>query len=549
MKTAGDKLAARRDAAPTPASARGQPQQQSLSLAPREPVRQPLARTSRPGELWLALHFADLPLQSAALADEPLVAVYEERQGVRELLQVSPAAQAAGVHPGQSVNAALALLPGLSFEERDARRERERLEELAAWAERYTAFVVIEPPVTLLLELAASLRLFDGLRPLRRRVVRELAAQGYRASPAIAPTPLAATWLARAGSRRCITGRERLAGELGRLPLACLDWEPRTVASLQGMGIATVGELLRLPRDGFARRFGPRHLLELDRALGRLPDPRAHFRATERFCADTDLDAELDDREQLLGVCEQLLGQLEQFLLTRQLAVQRLSLQFFHLRCAATPLEIGCQQAERRADRWLELLRIRFERVELPEPVIALRLCAGDTQAMTAHSGALALAGERTACAPFAHLVERLSARIGEHAVQGVSTVAEHRPDYAWRTQPFPATPPQCQAAPGALHEQAPALFTDMQRTQRLLLRRPLWVLDPPRPLGLRDGQPWHDGVLALESGPERIETGWWSEAGVARDYYVARNPAGVYLWVYRDRADGGGWYLHGMFG
>ena len=63
-----------------------------------------------------------------------------------------------------------------------------------------------------------------------------------------------------------------------------------------------------------------------------------------------------------------------------------------------------------------------------------------------------------------------------------------------------------------------------------------------------RDGRPRYQGPLELVNGPERIESGWWDEAGITRDYYLARNPAGLSLWTFRDRR-GGGWYLHGYFG
>ena len=61
--------------------------------------------------------------------------------------------------------------------------------------------------------------------------------------------------------------------------------------------MTTVGDCLRLPREGFARRFGAQRLLQLDRALGRLPDPRTSWRAPERFCADYEMTEEQSDRE------------------------------------------------------------------------------------------------------------------------------------------------------------------------------------------------------------------------------------------------------------
>jgi len=133
--------------------------------------------------------------------------------------------------------------------------------------------------------------------------------------------------------------------------------------------------------------------------------------------------------------------------------------------------------------------------------------------------------------------------------VQGLHTVAEYRPDYAFGTRHVLADAPRCRAMPQV--SDLPALHADARRAERLLLRRPLWLLEEPEPLACRDGRPCRGGPLALENGPERIETGWWDERGIARDYYVAKAPDGAWLWVFRDRRDGGrgGWYLHGLFG
>ena len=80
-------------------------------------------------------------------------------------------------------------------------------------------------------------------------------------------------------------------------------------------------------------------------------------------------------------------------------------------------------------------------------------------------------------------------------------------------------------------------------------LQRPLWMLSEPVPLAVDGGYPVYRGRLQLLEGPERFETGWWDEDGVARDYYVASNTAGLRLWVFRNRNTDGSWYLHGLFG
>jgi protein ImuB len=50
-----------------------------------------------------------------------------------------------------------------------------------------------------------------------------------------------------------------------------------------------------------------------------------------------------------------------------------------------------------------------------------------------------------------------------------------------------------------------------------------------------------------LLRGPERIESGWWDQGDVRRDYYLARTGEGTQVWVFHDRR-GGQWYLQGLW-
>ncbi|HKJ76100.1 MAG TPA: DNA polymerase Y family protein, partial [Gammaproteobacteria bacterium] len=122
-------------------------------------------------------------------------------------------------------------------------------------------------------------------------------------------------------------------------------------------------------------------------------------------------------------------------------------------------------------------------------------------------------------------LIERLQARLGPDAVHGCLAVPDHRPERAWRT-----------AAPGENGD--PPRFGP----------RPLWLLEPPRPLTAARGRPEHDGPLRLVNGPERIEAAWWEADGVARDYYVAEDRSRARLWIFRERRPPGRWFLHGLF-
>jgi protein ImuB len=512
-----------RDSAPPPDTSRQHPQY-ALPLAKAE-------------QLWFCVYLPNLPLEACGPGDRD-IAVIEEQQGVHRILIAGDNARAAGVLPGQSPNAALALLPTLKLEARSVIREQQVLELLATWLEQFSSFVSIAGSDVLLLEIAGSLRLFGGLKNLRRQIATGLEAQGFEASLAIAPTPLAATWLARGRRRACVREPVNIMAALRGLPLSCLDWPPTVLESLVGMGIADVGDCLRLPREGFARRFGVKRLLQLDRALGRVPDPRNSWRSPERFCADFEMTEEQSDRELLLAICHELLQAHEHFLLARQLGTQRLLFTFFHIKAKATSLPLGGARADRAADHWYELLRLRFEKLVLPEPVIAIRLRSGTAQALPGASGHLAFHGRapREHYYSMSQLAERLAARIGNESVHGVNAVADHRPQYAWSTRDLFA-----------------ARAADALTRVRQGIERPLWLLPDPELLSTDNGHPLHQGKLRFLSGPERLETGWWDEHGIARDYYTAVSPRGAGLWVFRnrDRQRGGeaAWYLHGIFG
>ena len=79
------------------------------------------------------------------------------------------------------------------------------------------------------------------------------------------------------------------------------------------------------------------------------------------------------------------------------------------------------------------------------------------------------------------------------------------------------------------------SIFWKIPPPENVPFPRPLWLLAEPQPLEGEE-QPRYQGALELEEGPERIESGWWDGRDVRRDYYVARTPAGVRVWIFRER-------------
>ncbi|HET8692981.1 MAG TPA: DNA polymerase Y family protein, partial [Steroidobacteraceae bacterium] len=289
------------------------------------------APAARPRELWLAAHFPRLPLDAVmAGSREARAAVVTALEDPRRTVVACNARAARqGVAPGMGLNAALALVPGLRVEERLPAAEAALLDRLGRWALQFTPVVSLEPPGTVLAEVRGSLDLFGGVMALLRRALDGLTANGLSASLGVAPTARGALWIARAELAMTVTRADAMAGIAARLPLACLHWPAETIATLAGLGVRSVADLVRLPRAGFAARFGSRLLDELDEGLGRRPAPRRRLVVPERF----DERIDLPDAAEAAGLAAplgQLLAGFGAFLRARASGVRELRLDLLH---------------------------------------------------------------------------------------------------------------------------------------------------------------------------------------------------------------------------
>jgi protein ImuB len=468
--------------------------------------------------MWIAIRLPQLPLEiflRGSSTPEPLA--LEERHRV---FACDGKARKRGVRAGMAVSTALAIAPGLRIARRDPAAETEALLGLAGWAAQFTPGIALEFPDAILLDAAGSLRLFGGFSPLLGRLRRDLTDMGWSARLAGAPTPRAAFWLALAGVERFLESAE--APALAALPVAVLRCDGESLEALAAVGVRTLGGLLELPREGVARRFGQRLLDTLDRALGRLPDPRNLYVPPARFRAAIELPAEVVQAEALLFAAKRLIVQLAGFLAARSGGAQRLVFRLGH-RDRATEVAIGLVAPSRDAGHFAMLARERFSGLALPEPVRSIALAVDEVTPLAGHNLGLLLEPGKPQ-GDWERLVERLRARLGAEAVSGLAVQPEHRPELA-----------SAAAEPGAKQQQLE--FGE----------RPIWLLDRPRPLEEIGARPHHEGPLELLAGPERIESGWWDGGGVARDYFIARMRNEALVWIYRERG-GGGWYLHGMF-
>lgn len=475
---------------------------------------------------WLALHCTGLPLEVFSGIPVAASAVIETTGGRECVVAAGSALLAAGIAPGMGVDAARARRPDLQVLVRDRAAEGAALERLAEDGLSLTDHVAPEPPQGLLLEVGRSLHLFGGVDRLLVDVDQLLARRGHEAVQGVAPTPAAARLLAHAGGGRIDADRGNLPSALADLPASLVTPDTDSRRRLSGWGATRIGDCLALPRAGLAQRLGQTFVDALDRVTGRQTETVPRFVPPTCFQARLALPQATRTLALVLAAVDLLIRDLAAWLGRRDMAIQGFRVGLHGEHNETTDVDIGLAVPGREHAHLLTLARERLERVGLHGAVAAVSLAS---ETPTAYAPPPTDLWHESGGEPPERLLERLRARLGQDAVEGLALRADHRPEHAWAV-----------AEPGRTPAYEP----------RHAPTRPLWLLS--RPAALRTdavGQPRLAGPLEWLAGPERIETGWWDGRDVARDYYVTRSRVGLVLWIYRERQAPRGWYVHGLFG
>lgn len=431
-----------------------------------------------------------------------------------------------------------------------------------------------------LMDVTGSLRLFGGLARLMQLLAQRLAVffdeNGLQAEVQRAQGATSLIALGRLRSQG--EGGAAVKKRVADLPMHTLTAARPHLGVLERIGCRTWDDLLRLPRDGVARRFGAELLEALDRARGSMPDDYDWLLLPEHFEEKIELNALVTHAPALMAGVERLLVHLHAWLLGRQSGLCALKITWHLDKRRDVPptgeLEVRTAQPAQDLRHVARLISEHLAQQKLPAPVHSLSLCSLATELLVdsaAATGSLLMEARKQGDG-VVELVERLSARLGDARVEAWQPCADHRPELMQRWVPARSvmssiTAHLNPARPGRKRAKAASKSPPLEiKTEALY---PAWLLPEPLKLATAGNNPVYQGKLHRLAGPQRLEAAEWLLAGseaargaglsekpwALRDYFIYRSQQGGLLWVYSERlgatpesAPQRAWYLHGFF-
>ncbi|MFT7458737.1 MAG: protein ImuB [Planctomycetota bacterium] len=481
-------------------------------------------------ELWLAIHLPSLALEivSSESHSRPLV-IIEEINNKQFVHMPSHAAELLGIVSGMTLGAAYTLCADLQIELIKPLAQQKRLQELASWAQQFSPRISLQAPCSLLIEVRGSIKYFGKLDTIQNQISDALENKWkHHYYLAVSPSPLASLLLAKSANQIVVNDITGLRSALGGLSIALLPLSEKRKQQLVKTGVRVLRDLWRLPSASLARRFGKDLVNYLDRTLGKIPSPLTIYQPPARFDATYDISYEVNNYQLLLPYAYKLLDDLCDFLRKSDVYASNFIFYFQHQQHIPTIIDIDLRQPLRDARHFMMLLETKLSQKTLATPVFAIKLVAETLHAYTTQTldlfssqGASGVADEN-----IEYLLEQLYARLGYDLIKGIVCHEDHRPEYASQNSTLEIRP-----------------------YKQIKKPRPFWLLAEPKQLRKKNNRLYYKSIIHFCMGPERIESGWWDDADIQRDYYIGIDELVGSLWIYQDLKDKKFWYLHGLFG
>ncbi|MFT6270130.1 MAG: protein ImuB [Alphaproteobacteria bacterium] len=498
--------------------------------------------------LWIYLHFPKLQLdliEATELAPESTRGLNERpsSQTIQNTTHTLPRAivdvssntlcqlNNKALEQGLSLNMGLAsaslTCSDLQLHEYSHEVESNHIVNIADHLYLVTSDIVLAAPSAIILRVQNMLALYGGLTPYWQVIKQVLTHQHVHFIAASSYSVQGAKVLALNHKSLISDDRKKIASNLDQCALSYTDIDPKDLQKLARIGVKTYVDMHALPVAELANRVSRFSMSIINELQGKQAARVTFYQPKARYHDYLELLYEISLTAKLLPVIGLSIDKLSEFLRLRNAHCLSIDMRFFQRDHAPHTYTFASIRPIYKTNDWLDIIRLKLESVKFESPVYALSLsCEQYEVAEVANDDMFAQKSTHLASLT---LLSRLQSKLGHKGVNRLHFVGDFRPEHS--TQ---ACAIEAHSANSGKGEKS---YKNSHSLNSIFADRPGLLLPAPEPLSLQ---------VQVIKGPERIQTGWWDDKPINRDYYIGQSQDGQQVWIFRTPTQE--WFLHGYF-
>lgn len=463
--------------------------------------------------------------------------------------------------------------------------QRQALKEIAEKLRQFAPIIAVDTtaiPDCLLLDVTGCGLLFGGEVPLAERLLKTTSAANLDARLAISES-VAAAWAFTHPAGHLLHEAPVPKQRRGRVASGAADWDlplivippgqaetwlaelPITsgrlpmddIQLLTRLGIVTLKQLCNLPQDDLPSRISEEGRLRVRQLRGlddELLDALPEANPVQAIWVS---EFGVKGKEHIKLVFQVLIEDVVKQLLVRNIGAIKATCDLKTEDGEILTVEANVVRPVQTEKDLLELLNLKLETIRLRNTVMTAKMVLATAPLMARRQQDLFHSEQQIQPEEeLTTMINRLSSRLSTNAVLTAQKTSSPAPEQAIQLDPIVS--PEDKIRTGRTSASIPQRLVDPESVSpasQQTTSMPIRLLPYAVPIAsktehpLKHGFSWDGNRYVVQSavGPDRIQSRWWDEEAVHRDYYRVTTTTGPVLWIFQSLTNHL-WYLHGVF-
>jgi protein ImuB len=451
------------------------------------------------------------------------------------------AAEKQGISIGMAVADAKAIFPSLIILDDKHELEVKLLTSFAKYCIRYTPIAAIDPPNCLVLDVTGCPHLWGSELAYIDNIINRFTKFGYDVKAAMADT-IGSAWATTHFDQELVIEKKQHQYSLLRLPVASLRLQQETLELLCNLGLHHIQSIIHMPRKALHRRFGSHLIQRLDQALGYIEETIHPVEIPEPFHERLPCLELISTATGIEIALQKLLDNLCLRLQQEQKGLRTAIFKCYRVDGKIEKIEIGTNRPSHNSKHLFELFQLKVDTIEPALGIELFTLDGSNVEGLKPIQKKLWAGNYGLENIKFSELLDHIENKIGPDKIHRFLPAEHYWPERSVKA--------------------ATSLNEEVTITWESDKPRPIQILPTPQiiqvtapipdypPMNFRYKGKLHKVIKA--DGPERIESEWWMEEGLHRDYYNVEDEEGNRYWLFRlghySNAERPQWFIHGFF-